>query len=196
VLLTRQACVLRKAQTLPHVGLAKEGIFHPKLRVTVTSGRQTWHVRMENYELSRRNWEQYWHASAAGQVPMLIVQTREKGTLWKWRDSYFWETEGFNDRQVFALLVQREQRELRKVNNAEAVVFGQVRGKKGARQAIPDDVKQLVWVRDGGRCVLCGSDVELQFGHIIPAAWGGGSGPENLQLECGPCNRKKGAAPA
>jgi hypothetical protein len=187
--------MLRKAQTLPRFHVDKEGIFHPKLRVTVKVGRQAWHIRMENYELSRRNWEQYWQASAAGQVPMLIVQTREKGTLWKWRDGYFWETEGFNDRQVYALLVQREQRELRKATNAEAVVFGQVGGKRVTRRAaIPDDVKQLVWARDGGRCVLCGSDVELQFGHIIPAAWGGGNGPDNLQLECGPCNRNKGAA--
>jgi 5-methylcytosine-specific restriction endonuclease McrA len=63
-----------------------------------------------------------------------------------------------------------------------------------ARGAIPDDVKQFVWTRDGGRCCQCGSNVELQFDHMIPLAYGGASTVENLQVLCGPCNRRKGAS--
>ena len=61
------------------------------------------------------------------------------------------------------------------------------------RDVIPDDVKHLVWMRDGGRCVHCGAQAELQFDHVIPVAMGGGSSPENLQILCGPCNRRKSA---
>jgi 5-methylcytosine-specific restriction endonuclease McrA len=61
------------------------------------------------------------------------------------------------------------------------------------RDVIPDDVKQLVWLRDGGRCRQCGVQAELQFDHIIPVAMGGSSNPENLQILCGPCNRRKSA---
>jgi 5-methylcytosine-specific restriction endonuclease McrA len=61
------------------------------------------------------------------------------------------------------------------------------------RDVIPDDVKQMVWLRDGGRCRQCGAQAELQFDHIIPVAMGGSSNPENLQILCGPCNRRKSA---
>ncbi len=50
-----------------------------------------------------------------------------------------------------------------------------------------------MWERDGGRCVACGTDFELQFDHVIPFAAGGGDTVENLQVLCGPCNRAKGA---
>jgi 5-methylcytosine-specific restriction endonuclease McrA len=61
------------------------------------------------------------------------------------------------------------------------------------RDVILDDVKQFVWMRDRGRCRNCGAQVELQFDHIIPFAMGGSSEPQNLQILCGPCNRRKSA---
>jgi len=60
------------------------------------------------------------------------------------------------------------------------------------RQAIPDDVKLLVWTRDGGACEKCGSAVELHFDHIIPLSRGGGDDAENIQLLCRSCNLAKG----
>jgi 5-methylcytosine-specific restriction endonuclease McrA len=61
------------------------------------------------------------------------------------------------------------------------------------RDVIPDDVKQMVWMRDGGRCPQCGAQDELQFDHIIRVTMGGSSSPENLQILCSPCNRRKSA---
>lgn len=65
-------------------------------------------------------------------------------------------------------------------------------GPDPTRQPIPDDVKLLVWARDGGACVKCGSRSELQFDHIIPLSRGGGDHADNIQLLCRSCNLKKG----
>jgi hypothetical protein len=51
--------------------------------------------------------------------------------------------------------------------------------------------KELVWERDKGRCRACDSEQELEYDHIIPFSKGGSNTPRNIQLLCGPCNRKK-----
>jgi len=62
------------------------------------------------------------------------------------------------------------------------------------RGPIPSDVKIAVWRRDGGKCVKCGSEVELEFDHIIPVSKGGSSTFRNVQILCKKCNRKKYAS--
>ena len=57
------------------------------------------------------------------------------------------------------------------------------------RQPIPDDVKMFVWQRDGGRCVQCGSQENLEYDHIIPVSKGGSNTARNIQLLCEKCNR-------
>lgn len=64
---------------------------------------------------------------------------------------------------------------------------------RARRASIPQDVKMIVWQRDGGRCVTCDSQQSLEFDHIIPVAMGGSNTARNLQLLCEPCNRRKGA---
>lgn len=50
---------------------------------------------------------------------------------------------------------------------------------------IPTAVKLAVWKRDRGLCVICGSDENLHFDHIIPFSRGGSSlTAENIQLLC------------
>ncbi len=61
------------------------------------------------------------------------------------------------------------------------------------REPIPQKVKNDVWNRDGGKCVKCDSNENLEFDHIIPFSKGGASTFRNLQLLCEPCNRKKSA---
>jgi hypothetical protein len=75
------------------------------------------------------------------------------------------------------------------VANIEAAVQFQRSGPK--RNPIPEDVKLVVWTRDGGHCVRCGSEKELHFDHIIPVAKGGGNSEANIQILCQPCNLKK-----
>ncbi|MHC4714810.1 MAG: HNH endonuclease [Planctomycetota bacterium] len=50
---------------------------------------------------------------------------------------------------------------------------------------IPTSVKQEVWKRDKGKCVVCGKRDNLHFDHIIPFSKGGSSlVAENIQLLC------------
>ncbi|RZK27266.1 MAG: hypothetical protein EOO43_00145 [Flavobacterium sp.] len=59
------------------------------------------------------------------------------------------------------------------------------------RMPIPQAVKDMVWNRDGGQCVICGGNQKLEFDHIIPHAKGGAATYRNIQLLCEPCNRSK-----
>jgi len=97
--------------------------------------------------------------------------------------------------QVKALHYQRGQalRRLREqVANFEAAENYVARGV--ARRPLPDDVKLLVWARDGGACVRCGGRSDLHFDHIIPLAKGGSDAAENIQILCEHCNLAKGAS--
>jgi hypothetical protein len=75
------------------------------------------------------------------------------------------------------------------VANLEAAIQYTRSGQK--RDPIPEDVKLLVWARDGGACVRCGAKKELHFDHVIPVAKGGGNAEANIQILCQPCNLKK-----
>lgn len=78
-------------------------------------------------------------------------------------------------------------------------------GERRKRAAIRQDVKIAVAVRDEGKCRCavgvschgypgrCGSTTELHYDHVIPWVNGGTDTVANLQLLCGPCNRRKGA---
>jgi hypothetical protein len=65
-------------------------------------------------------------------------------------------------------------------------------GERNTR-SIPQDVKIAVAARDGGRCRQCGSATKLHFDHVIAWSKGGANTVANIQLLCGPCNRRKGA---
>jgi hypothetical protein len=56
---------------------------------------------------------------------------------------------------------------------------------------IPSEVKQQVWRRDGGKCVLCPSKRDLEYDHEIPVSKGGSNTVNNIRLLCKECNRKK-----
>lgn len=65
---------------------------------------------------------------------------------------------------------------------------------RNVRKPVAQDVKLLVWQRDSGRCIDCGSKENLEFDHIIPVSMGGANTARNLQLLCEGCNRRKGAS--
>lgn len=57
---------------------------------------------------------------------------------------------------------------------------------------IPSEVKQEVWKRDNGRCVLCGSTENMHFDHDLPFSKGGTSlTAKNVRLLCMKHNLQK-----
>jgi hypothetical protein len=61
-----------------------------------------------------------------------------------------------------------------------------------ARQPMAQDIRWLVFRRDGYACVWCGSVTDLTVDHIHPVALGGTNELSNLQTLCRTCNSRKG----
>jgi hypothetical protein len=125
-------------------------------------------------------------------VPVPVGRVGER-TFWWFQNRFYWDNDDLAQQEVYALLVTRQQRERQRIQMAQATVAIGAAPRVAVRVAISDDVKQFVFARDGGRCRQCGATSDLQFDHVIPVALGGGSTADNLQLLCGPCNRRKGA---
>lgn len=60
------------------------------------------------------------------------------------------------------------------------------------RQTISSEVRREVWRRDEGKCVKCGSRIDLEYDHIVPVSRGGSNTARNIELLCEACNRAKG----
>ena len=88
------------------------------------------------------------------------------------------------------LLEKERVRNLRKQVKKELQETMQINSTR-KRESIPQDIQDKVWLRDGGKCVLCGSQENLEFDHIIPFSKGGANTYRNLQLLCENCNRRK-----
>jgi hypothetical protein len=61
------------------------------------------------------------------------------------------------------------------------------------RRRMPTRTSQLVFDRDGRKCLHCGTTQRLTIDHIWPVSRGGSDDLENLQTLCHSCNAKKGA---
>jgi 5-methylcytosine-specific restriction endonuclease McrA len=53
------------------------------------------------------------------------------------------------------------------------------------------ETKYNVKVRDGNRCLRCGTAKNLTIDHVIPLCKGGSSNQANLQTLCFSCNQRK-----
>lgn len=68
------------------------------------------------------------------------------------------------------------------------------------RSYIPTWLQDGVFLRDRGRCQICGTDLtkvlklenKINIDHIIPLEQGGSNDPTNFQLTCETCNKSKG----
>lgn len=129
-----------------------------------------------------------------GPAEPVCVGSESGRTYWLFRKDYYETTENLSPEDVRALALEGENRKRLKLEKAHALMaMREQLDSTAKRQPIPQEVKVAVWQRDGGRCVECGSQRELEYDHIIPLAMGGANTERNLQLLCAPCNRRKGA---
>lgn len=113
---------------------------------------------------------------------------------WHFQDRVYSDADGLDANKIKALvLTQRDQRKRTAERAEHLMAIPQSRG-PSARQRISPEVRNFVLTRDGNRCVNCDSAHELQLDHMIPVSLGGSSEPENLEVLCGPCNRRKGGS--
>lgn len=122
--------------------------------------------------------------------PVRVAQDSNRSWWW-YRDQFWWDNAGYSPGDVKALIHQRESRHQRRLEQAHTMLRVES-SPRPRRQPIPREVKRLVFERDGGECVDCGSRFDIHYDHIIPLSLGGSSTVENLQLLCAPCNQQKG----
>jgi len=162
--------------------------YHKKL---MRNGWPVLSVGAKSYQLRRMSFAAYqrWLAQQRN-TPVCWGNIGERA-YWMFQDRFYWDNDRLNPRQVHAVLADRHSRDAGRIQRAEARLAAGGGAHPPGRGVIPDDVKHFVFSRDQGRCRHCGSNVELQFDHIIPVSLGGASSAENLQILCGPCNRRK-----
>ena len=56
-----------------------------------------------------------------------------------------------------------------------------------AHKTISQEVKELVWEKYGGKCVMCTTSENLLYNHIIPIIKGGSNTFRNIELICDNC---------
>jgi len=139
---------------------------------------------------------QYRQLGVAQQTQPVQVARSANRVWWWFEGAFYWESGGYGERDVLALIRDRQRRSAQKLDRAHMLLNveeGRAPKQRERREPVPREVKRAVFERDGGKCVQCGSNFDLQYDHVIPVALGGATTIENLQLLCADCNREKGA---
>lgn len=89
-------------------------------------------------------------------------------------------------RNVFKFILKLSDKKT--TNNGKQVITSTI------NRVIPSSVKREVWKRDGGKCVMCGSNKNLHFDHELPFSKGGTSlTSKNVRILCMSHNLSKSA---
>jgi hypothetical protein len=129
-------------------------------------------------------------AANANKLAAPLVRVYEKLRQGIWSDrglfyltAYEYQSKESESRQVFKFNLEISSRD----DPSEAAVEEPTR-------IIPSWVKQSVFKRDKGKCVICGATDQIHFDHELPFSRGGTSvRPENIRILCARHNLMKGA---
>lgn len=124
-----------------------------------------------------------------------LIETMPKPFMWIYKNKVYKANELYLEEEFILLAKEMELRKQKKFEKLKKIVelSEKIDGQDDTfkRESIPDDVKIYVWQRDGGKCVKCNSQENLEFDHIIPISKGGSNTARNIQLLCEKCNREK-----
>lgn len=59
---------------------------------------------------------------------------------------------------------------------------------KRRRPKVQPHIREMVFKRDGYRCINCGSQHDLTMEHLVPLSRNGSNHSKNLATLCAPCN--------
>jgi 5-methylcytosine-specific restriction endonuclease McrA len=154
-------------------------------RYAVQSGRRIFYARWKRDGIDAVRETQQ-------REPVAMIQNGKR-TLWHFHDDFYWDDDGLAGEDIKALVLQRERRLQQRLQTARSLMRVEEAGYP-TRIPIPSDVRRAVFERDGGKCVACDSNFDLQYDHVLPVSLGGATTVENLQLLCADCNRRKSNA--
>jgi 5-methylcytosine-specific restriction endonuclease McrA len=152
--------------------------------------------RRHAVQCGRKVMELHWSRSQVEAA--LQTQTSEpvlmccdgRRNLWHYLDGFWWDDDGLDAEDVKALVLQRKRQKEQKLHSARSLMRAEENGRP-TRAHITDELRRAVYERDGGACVMCGSNFNIQYDHLLPVALGGATTVENLQILCADCNRRK-----
>ena len=97
---------------------------------------------------------------------------------------------GYSEAEIFQIELKVRQ-DKQEWNTVKSAGFNNLSNFEQRSRNIPASIKKIVWDRDKGKCVLCGSTEYLEFDHDIPFSRGGSNSTENIRILCRNCNRRK-----
>jgi len=163
-----------KKNTVKDPKAADQPLYTPKGTIT-QNGR--FYEAAEEYKSGKRGPE------------LVRIYEKIRQGVWTYNGEFHlvdaWQTSS-NGRKVFKFKLQL-------IKDGQGINIGnKFVGELPHTRLIPGDVKRAVWERDKGKCVICGSDKNLHYDHILPFSKGGTSlNAANIQLLCQSCNLTK-----
>lgn len=131
-------------------------------------------------------------ARASGQGAVVRVYEKLKDGIWSDKglfDLVAFEYKESGGRRVFKFHMRLAADQREPVQSLTAIAAD-----RPMSRMIPGWVKQAVYKRDKGQCVICGARDQLHFDHDLPFSRGGtGLRPENVRILCARHNLEKGA---
>ena len=145
-------------------------------------GKQRWSKKefLEKKQRSDQNPELYWRLNGV--------------KFWRFKDKWYTDDDNLKQDEILALINSYGLKLQKKISEAKTAASAGRVPDGSLREMIPEQVRHEVWERDGGACRSCGATNDLQYDHLIPVSMGGSNSVANLQVLCGPCNRRKGAS--
>lgn len=120
-----------------------------------------------------------------------IIRVYEKLIDGVWSEKGFFELVNYrfelddNDRKVFIFVLKETDDQRNSIDKISNEL-------KPRSRIIPSNIKKEVWIRDKGKCVICGAEDELHFDHDLPYSKGGTSITEkNVRILCARHNLRK-----